>query len=108
MLQHDQDRAELKRSSLACYQPEQVRVLQMNDPEIGKVNSWKIRSSIRPERDLIAGESPFVRHLWLIRDQLTVLDGVLFKQWLSCKCTQSYLQLVLAGPRSAIGRAPDS
>ena len=67
----------------------------MNDPKIGKVNGWKIRSSIRPERDLIAGESPFVRHLWLIRDQLTVLDGVLFKQWLSCKCTQSYLQLVL-------------
>ena len=95
MLQYDQARAELKRSSLACYQPEQVRVLQMNDPEIGKVISWKTKSSIRPERDLVAGESPFVRHLWLIWDQLTVLDGVLFKQWISCKGTQSYLQLVL-------------
>lgn len=95
MLQHDQAHAELKRSSLACYQPEQVRVLQMNDPEIGKVISWKTESNVRPERDLVAGESPFVRHLWLIWDQLTVLDGVLFKKWISCKGTQSYLQLIL-------------
>ena len=55
MLQHDQACAELKRSSLACYQPEQIRVLQMNGPEIGKVISWNIKSSIRPERDLVAG-----------------------------------------------------
>ena len=46
MLQHDQARAELKRKSLACYQPEKVRVLQMNDPAIGKVISWSITGGL--------------------------------------------------------------
>lgn len=95
LLQRDQAHTELKRSSLASYQPEQIRALQMNDLETGKVIDWKLKSSVRPEREVVAGESPFVRHLWLIWDQLSLLDGVLFKRWISCKGTQSYLQLVL-------------
>ena len=86
---------ELKRSSLASYQPEQIRVMQRDDPEIGKVVGWKLHSDTRPSRDIVAGESPFVRNLWLLWDQLCFKDGVLFKRWIAHKGAQSYLQLIL-------------
>ena len=86
---------DLKRSPLASYQPEQICIMQKNDPEIGRLIEWKSVSTVRPNRDLVAGESPYVRHLWLLWDQLCLKDGVLFKQWIAHSGTQVYLQLVL-------------
>lgn len=87
--------SELKRSSLASYQPEHILKMQRDDPDIGKVIEWKLHSEVKPSREIVAGESPYVRHLWLLWDQLCFKDGVLFKQWIAHKGTQSYLQLVL-------------
>ena len=70
-------------------------IMQKNNPEIGRLIEWKILSAERPNRDLVAGESPYVRHLWLLWDQLCLKDGVLFKQWIAHSGTQVYLQLVL-------------
>ena len=59
----------------------------MNDPAIGKVICWKIKSSIRPERDLVAGESPFARHLWLTRDYM----GSFNISWMEFYLSSGYL-----------------
>ena len=85
---------ELKTSPLASYNPEQIREMQKSDPDIGILINWKLNSSERPCRDIVAGESPYVRHLWLLWDQLCLKDGILFKTWIAHKGTQSYLQLV--------------
>ena len=69
--------------------------MQRDDPDIGKLIQWKLHSEVRPGRDWAVGESPYVRHLWLLWDQLCFKDGVLFKQWVAHKGTESYLQLVL-------------
>lgn len=87
--------SEVKRSSLASYQPEQIREMQRDDPDVGKVVAWTLHSEEKPSRDIVAGESPYVRHLWLLWDQLCFKDGVLFKQRVAHKGTESYLQLVL-------------
>ena len=87
--------SELKRSSLASYQPKQIRKMQRDDPDIGKVIEWKLHSAVKPSRDIVAGESAYVRHLWLLWNQLCFKDSVLFKQWIAHKGTQSYLLLVL-------------
>ena len=69
---------ELKTSPLACYNPEQIREMQKSDPDIGILIKWKLNLSERPCRDIVAGESPYVRHFWLLWDQLCLKDGILF------------------------------
>ena len=91
-----------RRSSLAAHaktftfsEPEQICIMQKNDPEIGRLIEWKLLSAVRPNRDLFAGESPYAIQLWLLWDQLCLKDGVLFKQWIAHSGTHVYLQLVL-------------
>ena len=67
--------------------------MQEEDPDIGKILAGRRESKQTPSRDKVAPKSPAVRHLWLLWDQLGLVEGVMYKQWVSTKRGVSALQL---------------
>ena len=51
---------------------------QSNDNDLGKIIGW-LSDNMKPTRDDIASESPAVRKLWLMWDQLKLIDRVLYR-----------------------------
>ncbi len=80
---------------VGSYTSEELAKLQMNDPDISSILSWRIKSADRPSRDVIAAESPAIRCLWLQWPQLFVKNGMLFRKCVVTNETKSYDQLVL-------------
>ena len=70
--------------------------MQQEDPDISKRTKWKEAATFKRSRDIVAAESPCTRHLWLLWDQLKLVDGILCK---TCNTTASNMHLQLVGPR---------
>ena len=81
-------------SYITGYSRTDLAKIQKNDPEVGTVIKWKELNEERPTRESIASESPFTRHLWLLWDQLILIDGILYKQWFPKLKGQCFLQLI--------------
>jgi hypothetical protein len=84
---------QFKPSLLVNQSPGSMANLQRNDPDIGCVIIW-LEKGRKPTRDVIAGESPIVRNLWLNWDILHLKNGVLFRK-LTCKDKTIKEQLVI-------------
>ncbi|MCG8112852.1 MAG: RNase H-like domain-containing protein [Candidatus Thiodiazotropha taylori] len=80
---------------VGSYSETELAKMQLADPDIGTVLSWKLQSQNRPSRDKVAAESPAIRNLWLQWQQLFVQNGLLFRKWVSADSTSSYYQFVL-------------
>ncbi|MES9883973.1 MAG: DDE-type integrase/transposase/recombinase [Sedimenticola sp.] len=80
---------------VGSYTCEELSKMQMSDPDIRSILSWRLKSESQPSRDIIASESPAIRNLWLQWSQLSVADGILFRTFVSTDETKSYDQLVL-------------
>ena len=63
------------------YPPGELARLQREDCDLEKVIKWMQRQEVWPERNKVAAESPAVRNMWLIRQQLVLRQGVLYKTW---------------------------
>ena len=70
---------QFKSSLLVDHSPESIAKLQRNDPDVGYIIIW-LEKGVKPTRDVIAGESPVVRNLWLNWDILHLRNGVLFRK----------------------------
>ncbi len=68
---------------VGSYTSAELAKLQLADPDINSILSYRQSSAIRPSRDVIAAVSPALRCLWLQWNQLSVKDGVLFRRYVS-------------------------
>ena len=59
---------------------EEVKILQQNDPDIGPIIDWKLKSSERPVGELLLKHSPATRNLWLAWELLVIKDGILYRR----------------------------
>ena len=88
-----------EKSGLCCWMSgmtlSDICKLQENDPDIGKLFSWKKSNGARPERDQVASESPSVRQYWLMWDQIILKSGVLYKKWVTSDGSKPKLQLLV-------------
>ena len=80
---------------VGSYSNAELSKVQLDDSDIGPILKWKIDSSERPNRDIIAAESPATRCLWLQWSQLTVKNKVLYRKNVSNVKSKTYEQLVL-------------
>lgn len=85
-------------SYMQSYSATDLAKIQKNDPEVGTVIKWISDSMERPSRDVVASNSPFVRHLWLLWPQLRLVDGVLYKLWYPKLKGQTFYQLIVPRP----------
>ena len=76
-----------------------VSSLQRQDKDICTVLNWMNESQTRPRREKVQDKSPGVRNLWLLWEQLVLINGVLYKRWDETP-TQSHLTLIV--PKSLI------
>ena len=70
---------------LGQYTKSDLKKLQSEDPDLGPVLIWLNSDSGKPGREIVAAESPSVRNLWLQWEQLTLVNGVLYRKWHSLK-----------------------
>ena len=68
--------------------------IQRQDKDVGTILAWLSESNTRPGREKVQDKSPVVRHLWLLWEQLVLIDGVLYKKWADDP-THSHLTLVV-------------
>ena len=69
--------------------------MQRNDVDIGIVYGWLMDSPRRPDRGHVHDKSPAVRNLWLSWSQLSIIDGLLYKQHDTNSKLTGRLQLVV-------------
>ena len=69
--------------------------MQKDDTDLKPVMQWMDESTDRPHRERVQSLSKATRNLWLLWDQLTLVNGVLYKRWVGSDATSSYLQLVV-------------
>ena len=67
---------------LPNYPPEEVRDLQLEDPDISPVMRW-LENEIVPLKDILFLSSPATKSLWLCRLRLSIIDGVMYYVWLN-------------------------
>ena len=67
--------------------------LQKQDKDVCTIINWLSESHTRPDRQRVQDKSPTVRHLWLLWEQLVLIDGILYKKW-DDGPTRSHLTLV--------------
>ena len=60
--------------------PEEMCKEQQKDPNIAVVSNW-IAAGDRPDPSNVYRQSPAVKHYWLLRNQLQVVNGVLLFRW---------------------------
>ena len=80
-------------STVNC-SPEKMRKFQQQDPDISFVVNWLKADSQRPPRDVVAGYSPSVRNYWLHWDLLILIDGVLFRKYITSTDQECLLLVV--------------
>ena len=76
-----------------------ISSLQRQDKDICTVLNWMNESQTRPCREKVQDKSPGVRNLWLLWEQLVLINGVLYKRWDETP-THSHLTLIV--PKSLI------
>ena len=76
---------------------EELRKLQMEDPDIGPIVAAKLEGK-RPRSQDMVTHSPATRHYWIIWDSLRLQDGILMKKFLKQDGTEEYQQFLV--PRS--------
>ena len=81
------------------FTPNSLASIQRQDKDIGTILSWMFESKARPGRERVHDKSPTVRHLWLLWEQLVVVDGVLYKKW---ENTNARSRLTLVVPKTLI------
>ena len=59
----------------------QLRESQLKDPNIGTIHAW-LEHCHEPSIKELQLSSPETRALWLLRDQICILDGVMYYDWL--------------------------
>ena len=82
-------------SYLTGYSKADLARIQKNDPEVGIVIKWETSNTDIPSREIVSAESPFMRHLWLLWDQLVFIDGILYKTWYPKLKGQCLFQLIV-------------
>ena len=62
----------------------QLRDAQLDDPDISVVLNWleRLYTPVDSELSLI---SPAARSLWMLREQLVLIHGILHSVWSDCK-----------------------
>ena len=71
-----------------------LRDLQIKDPDIGPVFSWK-QQGPRPSGSIVSQSAPATRHYWILWESLKIKHGLLFREFLKKNGSGSYLQLIL-------------
>ena len=69
--------------------------MQKDDHDIGVVYGWLTESPDRPDRSRVHDKSPAVRNLWLLWNQLHMVDGLLYKRNYTNSKLTTGLQLVV-------------
>ena len=69
--------------------------MQRDDPDVGIVVGWMNASENKPDCRHVHDKSPAVRNLWLSWSQLSMIDGLLYKQHDTNSKLTSRLQLVV-------------
>ena len=80
----------LYRSSAHCLREEQLA-----DPVLKQIITWMETNEKRPEWQDIPKENPALRTYWLHWDQLKLVNGVLYKRWVSNFDETEELKLVV-------------
>jgi hypothetical protein len=62
------------------YSKEELRELQLKDPDLQSIIGW-IETDIQPEKPELCLQSQSTRSLWLCKEQLRIVQGVLFYLW---------------------------
>ena len=62
------------------FSPEEMRGLQLGDPELQPLIRW-LETGAQPSEAELQALSPNTRHLWLCRAQLVIVNGVLHYTW---------------------------
>ena len=76
------------------YTMEDIAKLQKDDPDLSKIIEW-LKLPDKPNRDIVAAESPATRHLWLMWDQLMLQDGVLYRKYQTVRPSLDFKQLIV-------------
>ncbi len=78
-----------------------LKKMQVEDPDLEPIVTSLSKGPVRPHRELIHDKSPACRNLWLLWDQLRLVEGVLFKQYIETGSKETKLLLVV--PRQLQG-----
>ena len=84
-----------KASWVDGYTSEDIVKMQENDSDLKHIMKWLKESPIRPNREHVHALSPATRHLWLLWDQLVLVNGVLYKRWVGASDGSDMLLLVV-------------
>jgi hypothetical protein len=74
---------------------EKLKQMQEEDPDLKPIINWLNQSPDRPGREQIHDNSPVSRNLLLLWDQLKLVEGALFKQYVESGSNQVKLLLVV-------------
>ena len=69
--------------------------MQKDDHDIGVVYEWLTESPDRPDRSRVHDKSPEIRNLWLLWNQLHMVNGLLYKRNYTNSKLTTGLQLVV-------------
>ena len=79
---------------------EELREKQLKDPDLAPMIKWK-EDGNRPFGPTVAATSPATRHYWLYWDNISLIEGVLFRKFEKRDGSDTFLQLI--APRAIQG-----
>ncbi len=68
---------------MSQWEPSRLRQAQKEDRELNIVISWKETHDKRPEWQVLSNDNPKLKTYWSHWDQLYLINGVLYKRWIS-------------------------
>ena len=74
---------ETSQSWMYQWSPSRLREVQMNDLDLKEIIQWKEAGGERPKWQDISPRSPTLKTYWSHWDQLHVVNGILYKRWVS-------------------------
>ncbi|KAJ8037468.1 hypothetical protein HOLleu_18285 [Holothuria leucospilota] len=60
---------------------QELRQMQVSDPEIQPIIAWKEQSTMKPAWEVVAGMSNAIRNYWLKWGELALWEGVLYRKF---------------------------
>ena len=72
-----------------------ITKMQESDKDLKEILRWLKESPSRPSREHVHALSPTTRHLWLIWDQLVLVNGILYRRWANAGKDENNLRLVV-------------
>ena len=61
---------------------DELRKLQLEDPDLKTILLW-LQDDVKPNGNELMASSKQVKYYWLIRKQLTIINGVLYYKWIT-------------------------